>query len=63
MYIAQKLKNKLLSYEADKIPIFKEIYGLSKKAYQKFSDKNLINNINLKLDIFIEVEKKFNAKC
>lgn len=58
LYIAQNLKNKLLSYEADQMPIFDEIYDLSKKAYQKFLDKNLINNVNLKSDIFIKVNEK-----
>jgi UDP-MurNAc hydroxylase len=58
LYIAQKLKNKLLSYETDELPTFDEIYDLSKIAYQKFLDKNLINNVNLKSDIFIKVNKK-----
>lgn len=58
LYIAQKLKNKLLLYEEDKLPTFDEIYDLSKIAYQKFIDKNLINNVNLKSDIFIKVNKK-----
>ena len=58
LYITQKLKNKLLSYEHDELPIFDEIYELSKKAYQKFLDKNLINNVNLKSDIFIKVNEK-----
>ena len=57
-YITNKLKNKLLSYEADQLPTFDEIYDLSAKAYQKFLEKNLINNVNLKSDIFIKVNKK-----
>ena len=58
LYIKQKLKNRLLSYEVDEPITFDEIYNLSKKAYEKFLDKNLINNINLKSDIFIKVNKK-----
>ena len=58
LYIAEKLNNKLLSYEKDELPSFDEIYELSKKAYQKFLDKNLINNVNLKSDIFIKVNGK-----
>jgi len=58
LYIKQKLKNRLLSYEIDQPITFDEIYNLSKKAYEKFLDKNLINNINLKSDIFIKVNKK-----
>ena len=42
----------------DQLPFFDEIYDLSRKAYQKFLDKNLINNVNLKSDIFIKVNKK-----
>ena len=57
-YIVEKLNNKLLSYEKDELPSFDEIYELSKKAYQKFLDKNLINNVNLKSDIFIKVNRK-----
>ena len=58
LYIAEKLNNKLLSYEKDELPSFDEIYELSKKAHQKFLDKNLINNVNLKSDIFIKVNGK-----
>jgi UDP-MurNAc hydroxylase len=58
LYIIEKLNNKLLSYEKDELPTFDEIYELSKKAYQKYLDKNLINNVNLKSDIFIKVGKK-----
>ncbi len=57
-YIDTKLKNKLLVYEKDETPSFDEIYELSKKAYQKFLDKMLINNVNLKSDIFIKVNGK-----
>ena len=58
LYIIEKLNKKLLSYEKDELPTFDEIYELSKKAYQKFLDKNLINNVNLKSDIFIKVDEK-----
>jgi len=58
LYINEKLKNKLLSYEKDELPSFEEIYELSKKAHQNFLDKNLINNVNLKSDIFIKVNGK-----
>lgn len=58
LYIAEKLNKKLLSYENDEISNFDEIYELSKKAYQKFSERNLINNVNLKSDIFIKVNEK-----
>ena len=37
---------------------FEEIYELSKKAYQKYLDKMLINNVNLKTDIFVKVNGK-----
>ena len=58
LYIKEKLNQKLLSYELDELPTFDEIYELSLKAYQKFSDKNLINNVNLKSDIFIKINDK-----
>ena len=58
LYIAERLNEKLLNYEKDELPTFDEIYELSKKAYQKFLDKNLINNVNLKSDIFIKVNGK-----
>lgn len=58
LYIIEKLNKKLLSYEKDELPTFDEIYELSKKAYQKFLDKILINNVNLKSDIFIKVNGK-----
>ncbi len=57
-YIDTKLKNKLLVYEKEETPSFDEIYELSKKAHQKFLDKMLINNVNLKSDIFIKVNGK-----
>ena len=57
-YIDMELSNKLLSYEKDEIPSFEEIYDLSKIAHHKFLDKMLINNINLKSDIFIKVNGK-----
>ena len=53
-----ELSNKLLIYEKDEIPSFDEIYELSKKAHQKFLDKMLINNVNLKSDIFVKVNGK-----
>ena len=49
-YINLNLSKKLLSYENDETPSFDEIYELSKKAYQRFLDKMLINNVNLKTD-------------
>ena len=52
------MSNKLLIYEKDEIPSFDEIYELSKKAQQKFLDKMLINNVNLKSDIFVKVNGK-----
>ncbi len=58
LYIKEKLNQKLLSYELDELPTFDEIYELSLKAYQKFLDKNLINNVNLKSDIFIKINDK-----
>ena len=36
-------------------PEFDEIFELAKKAHIKFLDKNLINNVNLKSDIFINI--------
>ncbi len=58
LYIKHKLNNKKLTYENDKNPNFDEIYELAKKAFIKFSDKKLINNVNLKSDIFIKVNGK-----
>ena len=57
-YIDLKLANKLLDYEKDEIPSFDEIYELSKMAHKKFLDRILINNVNLKSDIFIKVNGK-----
>jgi UDP-MurNAc hydroxylase len=57
-YIDSHLSSKLLDYECDKFPSFDEIYELSKKAYQKFLDKMLINNISLKSDIFVKLNGK-----
>ena len=34
------------------------IYELAKKAHIKFLDKKLINNVNLKADIFIKANRK-----
>ena len=58
LYIRDKLNNKKLTYENDKNTNFDEIYELAKKAFVKFSDKKLINNVNLKSDIFIKVNGK-----
>ncbi len=58
LYIAEKLNKRLLSYEKDELPSFEEIYELSKKAHQRFLDKNLINNIKLQSDVFIKVNGK-----
>jgi len=52
-YIQNILKNKLLNYEKEPLPEFDELYELSKKAYNKFLDKKLINNANLDADIFV----------
>ena len=57
-YISKNLKNKLFTYEKDEIPSFEEIYELAKKAHLKFLDKNLLNSVNLKSDIFIKVNGK-----
>ena len=57
-YINNNLKNKFLTYEFDEIPKFEEIYELAKKAHIKFLDKKLINNVNLKTDIFIKANGK-----
>ena len=54
-YIENSLSDKLFMYEKDNVPAFDEIYELAKKAHIKFLDKNLINNVNLKSDIFINV--------
>ena len=48
----------MLTYENDEIPSFDEIYELSKKAHHKFLDKMLINNVNLRSDIFVKVNGK-----
>lgn len=58
LYIKEKLRNKLLTYEKDIPPSFDEIYELAKKAFINFLDKNLINNVKLKSDIFIKVREK-----
>lgn len=57
-YIDSNLKKRLLQYENDETPTFDEIIDLSKVAYQRYTDKRLINNINLKSDIFIKVNGK-----
>ena len=48
----------MLLYEKDEVPCFDEIYELSKKAYQRFLDKILVNNVNLNTDIFVKVNGK-----
>ena len=57
-YIENNLKNKHLNYENDEIPNFEEIYELAKKAHIKFLEKKLLNNVNLKTDIFIKANEK-----
>ena len=57
-YIKNELKNKIYPHEKDEMPNFEEIYELAKKAYTRFLDRKLINNINLKSDIFLKVNKK-----
>ena len=57
-YLDSVLSKKLFDYEKDEVPSFDEIYELSKKAHQKFLDKILINNVNLKSDIFVKVNER-----
>ena len=57
-YIDLKLSTQLLHYEKDEFPNFDEIYELSKKAHPKFLDKMMMNNVELKSDIFIKVNGK-----
>ena len=57
-YINSHLSKKLFDYENDDTPNFDEIYELSKKAHERFLDKNLINNVDLKSDIFVKVNGK-----
>ncbi len=58
LYIEKQLSNKLLSYEQDVIPSFDEIYDLAKKAHQRYLDRNIINSVNIKSDIFVKVNGK-----
>ena len=58
-YIFKNLKNKQLEYEKNPTVKFEEIYELSKTAFVKFLDKKLINNINLKSDIYIKFSNDF----
>jgi len=58
-YIFKNLKNKQLEYEENPIVSFDEIYELSKTAFLKFVDRKLINNINLKSDIYIKFSNDF----
>jgi len=53
-YVKNFLIHKKLNYEKLPYPNFEEIFELCKKAYVKFLDKKLINNITLKSDIYIE---------
>ena len=55
-YIKNILLKKKLDYETDESVSFEEIYELSKKAYVRFLDKQLLNNIDLKTDIYINVK-------
>ena len=57
-YINSQLSNRLLDYENDEVPQFDEIYELSKKAFKRYLEKNIINNVNLKSDIFVRVNGK-----
>jgi UDP-MurNAc hydroxylase len=57
-YIKNFLMHKKLSYEKLSYPNFEEIFELCKKAHVKFLDKKLINNIELKSDIYIEIFDK-----
>jgi UDP-MurNAc hydroxylase len=57
-YIKNILLKKKLDYETDESVSFEEIYELSKKAYVRFLDKQLLNNIDLKTDIYINVKDK-----
>ena len=58
LYIEKQLSNKLLSYEHDEIPSIDEIYDLAKKAHQRYLDRNTINSVNIKSDIFVKVNGK-----
>ena len=57
-YVSKNLKNKLLKYEIDEVPNFDEIYELSKKAYQRYCDYNVINSVKPEADIFVKVNGK-----
>jgi UDP-MurNAc hydroxylase len=54
----KKISKLNLDYENDPIPSFEKIFDLSKKAFKKFLEKKLMNNINLSTDIFIDLEDK-----
>ena len=41
------------------MPSFDQIYELSKGAFIKFLDKKLINNVNLKTDIYVDLDNKY----
>jgi UDP-MurNAc hydroxylase len=57
-YVKKFLMHKQLTYEKFPYPNFEEIFELCKKAYVKFLDKKLINSIELKSDIYIEIFDK-----
>ena len=58
-YVKNILQKKKLDYEEDPQPTFEELYELSKTAYRKFLDKKLINNVEIKTDIYIDIEEKY----
>ncbi|MDC0516792.1 MBL fold metallo-hydrolase [Candidatus Pelagibacter sp.] len=57
-YVNLVLKKKRLSYEQNSIPDFDSIYNLCQKAYVKYLDKKIINNIKLSTDIYIQYFNK-----
>ena len=57
-YVNLVLKKKRLTYEQNSIPDFDSIYNLCQKAYVKYLDKKIINNIKLSTDIYIQYFNK-----
>ena len=57
-YITNNLKKKKFSYELEDSPTFDEIYETSKKAFKRFLDKMLFNNVKLETDIFVKANGK-----
>lgn len=57
-YVNLVLKKKRLTYEQNSIPDFDTIYNLCQKAYVKYLDKKMINNIKLSTDIYIQYFNK-----